>query len=111
MNDILWIHYDPTQWAKPLEFIPERFDPESEYFLKPNTKEAREPEAYIPFSFGLRNCPGQALAKLTAKIVVSRLLTKAEFTVDEGQLNNDYARFGIHSQMKLKAKMTKKLIS
>lgn len=44
-------HYNPTQWHTPTEFIPERFDPESEFFLKPNSskKEARDPKAYIPF--------------------------------------------------------------
>ncbi|CAI2379860.1 unnamed protein product [Moneuplotes crassus] len=30
-------HYNSDQWHEPTRFIPERFDPSSEYFLKPGT--------------------------------------------------------------------------
>lgn len=42
-------HYNKNQWPNPTEFIPERFDPESEFYVKPN------PKSFIPFSFGIRN--------------------------------------------------------
>lgn len=67
---ILTQHYSPTNWFEPQKFIPERFDPENIYFLTPDGK-TRDPLAYIPFSFGTRSCPGQALAKLEVKVMVS----------------------------------------
>jgi cytochrome P450 len=51
----LYSHYDESEWTKPFEFIPERFDPESEYFGKADSKgKARTPLSYVPFSFGPR---------------------------------------------------------
>ena len=69
---ILTHHYDPCQWQEPNKFVPERFDPEDKYFLTAEGK-TRDPLAYIPFSFGIRSCPGQALAKLEVKVMVSNL--------------------------------------
>ena len=36
--DIYTLHYNPNEWKNPYEFIPERFDPESEYFFKPDAE-------------------------------------------------------------------------
>ena len=101
-------HFNPNEWQNPTEFIPERFDPESEYFFKPNSekKETRNPNSYIPFSFGIRNWAGQTLAKLEFKVVLSRLLTILEFEIDENQLKNDCAKFNLISQMHLYGKIT-----
>ena len=73
----------------PEEFIPERFDPENEYYFKPNSnkKEARDPKSYIPFSFGIRNCAGQTLAKLESRVILSRVLTTLKLDINEEQLN------------------------
>lgn len=30
------LHHDPDQWISPERFIPERFDPESKYYLTPS---------------------------------------------------------------------------
>ena len=96
-------HYNPYEWHNPTEFIPERFDPESEYFFKPNLNknEPRSPNSYIPFSLGSRNWMGQTLAKLELKVVLSRIITTLELEIDENQLKNDYAKFNIFSQMHL----------
>ena len=47
--NILYPHFDPNQWRRPEEFLPERFDPENELFYKPGSKEIRHPKSFIPF--------------------------------------------------------------
>jgi len=32
------LHFDVLEWHQPKKFLPERFDPESDYFTRPNTK-------------------------------------------------------------------------
>lgn len=106
--NLIYPHFMPDQWHKPLEFIPERFDPESEYFYKPGTnKEMRHPKAFIPFTFGMRNCAGQTLAKLEAKIILSKILSRIEFDINPQILNNPHAKFNIIAGEKLLATVTK----
>ena len=68
--DFYSLHYDQTQWQKPLEFIPERFDPSSPMSLTPSGKK-RHPNAYSPFSGGKRVCFGKTFAEITMKIAVT----------------------------------------
>ena len=46
-----YMHRDNHQWQKPDEFIPERFDPESKYFKRPDGG-PRHPLAFGPFLGG-----------------------------------------------------------
>lgn len=103
---ILSQHYNPEQWQEPTKFIPERFDPESKYFLTP-TGDTRDPLAYLPFSVGGRSCPGQTLAKLEVKVMLAELLARADFAVNSDLLANDFVLFGIGSQFRLKLKISK----
>lgn len=59
---IWWVHRDPANFEDPLSFDPERFaDP---------AREARIPKyAYVPFSGGVRDCPGRKLAMMEAVAV------------------------------------------
>lgn len=34
--DLFAAHLNPIEWQRPKEFIPERFDPTSEFYKKPN---------------------------------------------------------------------------
>lgn len=99
---------DKTQWHTPTEFIPERFDPNSEYFNKPGTNQPRHPKCLIPFSHGLRTCPGKVLSMFETKIVLARLLHRIEYEVDKDMLDNPTMLFYLQSQYKLKATVTKK---
>lgn len=92
--NILYTHHNPEIYKEPLEFVPDRFDPNSELFTKTI-------KSWLPFSFGMRNCLGQTLAKLESKVIISRILTKLDFEVDAEIIKNNYTRFGMHSVSKL----------
>ena len=63
------MHRDPDQWQKPEEFLPERFDSNSPYFLKPDGGK-RNPLAFNPFLGGQRVCLGKTFAELTLKYTI-----------------------------------------
>ena len=95
------MHYNPAEWYEPEKFLPERFDPESKYFLSPSTGKRRDTYSYIPFLIGLRSCPGQTLAKLVQKIALPYFLANLEYEVDKDLLNNDKSLFNNSSQFHL----------
>ena len=104
---IIFRHFDPDEWKNPLEFIPERFNPESEHYTKPNTdKTARNSLSYIPFSFWFRSCPGQTLALLEIRVIVAYLFMNYNFKFDEETINSPYSFFGVASQLKMNFKIT-----
>ena len=55
------IHHSPNIWKSPDEFLPERFDSSSEFYLQPNGLK-RSPNAFMAFSMGPRGCPGKSIA-------------------------------------------------
>ena len=106
--NMMFAHHNPNEWYNPTEFIPERFDPESDYFFKPNSREVRDPMSYIPFSLGLRNCAGQTLAKLESRVILSRILTSVEYEIDQSLLDNETSKFNLLSQLTVNGKITKR---
>lgn len=47
--------YNTDEWHEPLNFIPERFDPTSEYYTRPKDGKPRDSLSYSPFSLGARS--------------------------------------------------------
>ena len=89
--------------AETHEFIPERFDPESEYFNKPKSEngvEASKSRAFmnVAFSYGERKCPGQAFALLEIKVTLIYLLTHFDFDVCEQLLSKESVGFAIGTE-------------
>mmetsp|Transcript_24384 Transcript_24384/g.39645 ORF Transcript_24384/g.39645 Transcript_24384/m.39645 type:complete len:430 (+) Transcript_24384:1311-2600(+) len=70
----IWIyalHRNPKLWARPDDFLPERWiDPE----LRGRDVGQREIGAYMPFAMGPRNCLGQPLAQVILRIVLARIV-------------------------------------
>jgi len=54
-------------WAEPMKFIPERFDPESDYFKLPN-KTKREAITWLAFGAGPRACMGDNFSMYFMKV-------------------------------------------
>lgn len=67
------LHRHPDHWADPETFSPERwFDAEA--------TAARDKFAFLPFSFGPRNCIGYRFAEIEAKIIIANIVKK--FRID-----------------------------
>ncbi|XP_072170240.1 cholesterol 24-hydroxylase-like [Diadema setosum] len=63
----------------PLLFNPERFDTSDEEGMR------RRMYAYFPFSLGQRSCIGQQFALIEARVLLSKLLQRFEFRLEQGQ--------------------------
>jgi len=102
-------HYDPKVWQKPYEYIPERFDPESEYYHIPGEKKARKQMSFVAFSSAIRKCPAPTFAYLELKVLLGYFLSRFEYKVAKDLLDNDHVRYGILSHFPLNVTITKKL--
>jgi len=73
-------HFNPKYFNKPLEFNPSR------WLEGDKTEEGwkKEPFAYLPFSAGGRNCIGQHLATLEAKLVLALILKNYTVKIEDG---------------------------
>ena len=98
--NLLGAHYSPHVWQRPKEFIPERFDPASEFYTAPDGG-ARHPLGNVPFSFGLRGCPGQVLAMLELKCLLANFLLKADYEVDADLLAQEDVSFAMLSPVEM----------
>lgn len=97
--------YDEKQWKDPMKFIPERFDPTSEYFTTPEGK-TRHPLSFCPFTFGTRTCPGRALGLMEMKILVIYFMLAIDYEIDEATLEDPNVSYAILSPFTLNIKVT-----
>jgi cytochrome P450 len=72
--DMYRLGNNPKEWKEPSKFIPERFDPSSEYFLTPAGKK-RNPYSFSPFLGGQRVCIGKTLVESVSKLTLPTLLS------------------------------------
>ena len=105
----LCAHFNEQQWHEPFKFIPERFDPSSEYYTKPGTDEIRDSNSYIPFSVGPRTCPAVKFATYEIKSMVAYFLCRVEYEVEKYQIDEDI-HIGLEGIQELYGKITKKCL-
>jgi len=103
------IHQDPEEWAEPSKFIPERFDPESKYALRPDGKK-RNPLGLTPFLGGHRVCLGKTFAEITLKYTLPMYTHYFNFEWKEKEHYTDRPRyqFGSYQTREMPVYMTKK---
>ncbi|KAF1830436.1 cytochrome P450 [Decorospora gaudefroyi] len=64
------LHRDPRTFARPNDFIPERWSSKPELVLRK--------EAFLPFGYGAYNCSGKPLAMLQLRMVVAMIFKQFE---------------------------------
>ncbi|GFU45719.1 cytochrome P450 2J6 [Nephila pilipes] len=74
MPNIWGVHHDPKDWDDPFIFKPERF-------LKDG--KAVKPQAFIPFSYGRRNCPGEDMAIIMVFLFFTSLMQRYSITLPD----------------------------
>ena len=68
-------HYSPKYFQEPLKFVPERWLDEKQTLA--------HPFVFVPFSAGTRNCIGQHLSSIEAKILIGKFFLRYKFRIDE----------------------------
>mmetsp|Transcript_30460 Transcript_30460/g.29843 ORF Transcript_30460/g.29843 Transcript_30460/m.29843 type:complete len:142 (-) Transcript_30460:20-445(-) len=71
--DIARAQRNKDQWISPEQFIPERFDPKSPYYLTP-AGQKRHPMSFGPFLGGKRVCLGKTFAEYIERYVVASFI-------------------------------------
>ena len=87
---------DPDQWIEPEKYIPERFDPNSPYFLTPDGSR-RNPYSFSPFLGGSRICIGKPFVEFVSKLTIPTLVSNLVFEFTEG-IDKDKIPF-MHNHM------------
>ncbi len=72
--------YDKEQWIAPDQFIPERFDPSSQYWLTPSG-DKRNPFAFSPFLGGHRICLGKTFVEEMSKLTIPVIMQQYDFAI------------------------------
>jgi cytochrome P450 len=94
-----------NDWHKPNEFIPERFNADSEYFNKPGSNKLRSVYSYIPFAHGPRTCPGKTLGTLLSRVCVMYFMSYSEIEISKEQIENEGIGFGVGCKFNLEAQV------
>ena len=81
-------HWNPLQWREPESFIPERFDPESEWSKRPDNGKIHQ-HSFMPFSIGPRACPGRALGMMQLKVIVIFFVYHMDWLISQDQIEKD----------------------
>ena len=106
--DTVTPHHEDAYWLDPKSFIPERHDPESEFYTK-SKEQGKIPHTLSRRTFGVgpRMCPGQALAMFEIKVILIYILTHFNIQFDEKDINNEGIGFALGSHFVPKVKMSK----
>jgi cytochrome P450 len=94
------IHRHHDYWDNPDSFDPERFTPEREDEILPNT--------YMPFGLGPRVCVGANFATIEATLILARLISRYDFDVAEPEKVRPVARLTTRPAEQIQIKATKR---
>ncbi len=83
--NLVAVHFDPKLYENPYEFKPERWK-----------DWAPGKYSFVPFSYGVRNCIGQHLFRMEAKILIIQLFKKLKLTALSPHSFRSNLAYGIH---------------
>jgi len=72
------LHLDPEQWKEEERFVPDRFDPSSDWYKKPDGQK-HNPLTFNPFLGGKRICPGKTFAEIVVRFTIPMLYYHFDF--------------------------------
>ena len=72
------IHRDPKEWSDPDRYEPDRFNPNSEKWLRPDGKQ-RNTFSFCPFFGGKRICSGKMLAEYMTVFTLPLIMYHLDF--------------------------------
>jgi cytochrome P450 len=70
-------HRLPELWPAPLQFRPQRCNPDSPEYRKPG------PHEFLPFSGGPHRCIGSAMATTEMAVMLARLLARTSLRLPD----------------------------
>ncbi|CDW76295.1 cytochrome family subfamily polypeptide 55 precursor [Stylonychia lemnae] len=80
-----YLQNNPKEWIQPEQFIPERFDPQSPYYLTPAGKK-RSTFSFGPFFGGRRICLGKTFAENLMRCLVQVIVNQIDFEFEDKEL-------------------------
>ena len=80
--------HNPSEWQRPTEMIPERFDNDDPLSLRPDGKK-RHPYSWVPFVGGSRVCFGKSQAEYNMKIFTLFVTQKFNFEFEDKRYNKE----------------------
>mmetsp|Transcript_15391 Transcript_15391/g.20831 ORF Transcript_15391/g.20831 Transcript_15391/m.20831 type:complete len:163 (+) Transcript_15391:97-585(+) len=83
--NIQCIQHDPKQWREPAKFVPERFDPKSEWFKRPDGG-VRHPLAFTAFLGGKRICLGKTFVETMLRFTLPMIHYSFDFDIKDAEL-------------------------
>lgn len=93
-------HLIPEFFKNPHVFDPSRFEP--------GRDEAKRDYAYIPFGGGRHKCMGNAFALLQVKAILTLLLRKYDFELDQPEVKSDFQGLVVGPKEPLKLRYKKR---
>lgn len=94
------IHRHHDYWENPDSFDADRFMPEREHEIKPNT--------YMPFGLGPRVCVGANFATIEATLILARLINRYDFEVLEPEKVRPVARLTTRPAEQIQMRATRR---
>ena len=70
--NIIGLHMNQSQWQRPTEFLPDRFDPAHPLSKTPSGQK-RHTFAWLPFNGGKRICFGKTFAEISLKFLLTMM--------------------------------------